>query len=71
MKKIWKILLIIAGLMMILATVAGCGGGGDEGNGAAAVTLKPEACPAGNTTNVAIPGLTFSPAAITVSTNGS
>jgi plastocyanin len=68
MKKIWKVLIIMTGLLVVLVAVAGCGGGG--GGGTAAVTIQPVACPASNTINVSIQGFAFNPGTITVSANG-
>jgi plastocyanin len=69
MKKIWKVLIIMTGLLVILVAVASCGGGGG-GGGTATVTIQPVACPASNSINVSIQGFAFNPAAITVSANG-
>lgn len=69
MKKIWKVLIIMTGLLVILVAVASCGGGGG-GRGTATVTIQPVACPASNSINVSIQGFAFNPAAITVSANG-
>lgn len=53
MKKIWKVLIIMTGLLAILAAVDRCGGGGG-GGGTAAVTIQPVACPSSNSINVVI-----------------
>jgi plastocyanin len=67
MRESIKVLLITAGLLIILAALASCGGGGD---GTATPAVQAVTCPASGTTDVSIEAAAFSPTSVAISANG-